>query len=197
MTLCAPPQAWATFILAMDPDVITGYNIQNFDLPYLISRAQTLKVRKLGTSQIFPWGHPYVGHLCPWLSPATLASWASFCSGVPDVTYFAPAGGRSLLIGTSLRSQPSTPQWPSSLPSWLSLALEFTGKVWGKMKARKRKAGICLGGWQRLGAVERALFVPATVISCILEAAEVTLWVSRHGMMVFCEFKGKPSQAWL
>ncbi|EDM07474.1 polymerase (DNA directed), delta 1, catalytic subunit, isoform CRA_a [Rattus norvegicus] len=37
-------QAWATFILAMDPDVITGYNIQNFDLPYLISRAQTLKV---------------------------------------------------------------------------------------------------------------------------------------------------------
>ncbi|MXR00072.1 hypothetical protein E5288_WYG011836 [Bos mutus] len=28
----------------MDPDVITGYNIQNFDLPYLISRAQTLKV---------------------------------------------------------------------------------------------------------------------------------------------------------
>ncbi|XP_052020135.1 DNA polymerase delta catalytic subunit isoform X1 [Apodemus sylvaticus] len=37
-------QAWANFILAMDPDVITGYNIQNFDLPYLISRAQTLKV---------------------------------------------------------------------------------------------------------------------------------------------------------
>ncbi|XP_028644817.1 DNA polymerase delta catalytic subunit isoform X2 [Grammomys surdaster] len=37
-------QAWASFILAMDPDVITGYNIQNFDLPYLISRAQTLKV---------------------------------------------------------------------------------------------------------------------------------------------------------
>lgn len=29
----------------MDPDVITGYNIQNFDLPYLIARAQTLKVR--------------------------------------------------------------------------------------------------------------------------------------------------------
>ncbi|KAH0505460.1 DNA polymerase delta catalytic subunit [Microtus ochrogaster] len=37
-------QAWANFILAMEPDVITGYNIQNFDLPYLISRAQTLKV---------------------------------------------------------------------------------------------------------------------------------------------------------
>lgn len=38
------PQAWSTFIRTMDPDVITGYNIQNFDLPYLISRAQTLKV---------------------------------------------------------------------------------------------------------------------------------------------------------
>lgn len=32
----------------MDPDVITGYNIQNFDLPYLISRAQTLKVGQAG-----------------------------------------------------------------------------------------------------------------------------------------------------
>lgn len=47
--LCAPtPQAWSTFIRIMDPDVITGYNIQNFDLPYLISRAQTLKVGQEG-----------------------------------------------------------------------------------------------------------------------------------------------------
>lgn len=42
-----PPQAWSTFIRIMDPDVITGYNIQNFDLPYLISRAQTLKVQQV------------------------------------------------------------------------------------------------------------------------------------------------------
>ena len=41
---CAPWQAWSTFICTMDPDVITGYNLQNFDLPYLISRAQHLKV---------------------------------------------------------------------------------------------------------------------------------------------------------
>nr|XP_023399842.1 DNA polymerase delta catalytic subunit [Loxodonta africana] len=39
-------QAWCTFVHLMDPDVITGYNIQNFDLPYLISRAQTLKVQR-------------------------------------------------------------------------------------------------------------------------------------------------------
>ncbi|KAG3256569.1 DNA polymerase delta catalytic subunit isoform X1 [Ictidomys tridecemlineatus] len=38
-------QAWSAFVRAVDPDVITGYNIQNFDLPYLISRAQTLKVQ--------------------------------------------------------------------------------------------------------------------------------------------------------
>ncbi len=28
----------------MDPDIITGYNIQNFDLPYLLDRAKHLKV---------------------------------------------------------------------------------------------------------------------------------------------------------
>ncbi|XP_060111444.1 DNA polymerase delta catalytic subunit [Heteronotia binoei] len=37
-------KAWAEFIRVVDPDIITGYNIQNFDLPYLINRAQTLKV---------------------------------------------------------------------------------------------------------------------------------------------------------
>jgi len=29
----------------VDPDIITGYNIQNFDLPYLLNRAATLKVK--------------------------------------------------------------------------------------------------------------------------------------------------------
>ncbi|KAF6018928.1 POLD1 [Bugula neritina] len=35
---------WAKFVRDVDPDIITGYNIQNFDLPYLINRAQHLKV---------------------------------------------------------------------------------------------------------------------------------------------------------
>ena len=30
----------------MDPDIITGYNVVNFDIPYLINRAATLKVSK-------------------------------------------------------------------------------------------------------------------------------------------------------
>eukprot|EP00698_Gefionella_okellyi_P019960 TRINITY_DN6205_c0_g1_i1.p1 TRINITY_DN6205_c0_g1~~TRINITY_DN6205_c0_g1_i1.p1 ORF type:complete len:1093 (-),score=275.65 TRINITY_DN6205_c0_g1_i1:45-3323(-) len=37
---------WRDFVVQMDPDIITGYNIQNFDLPYLINRAATLKVQK-------------------------------------------------------------------------------------------------------------------------------------------------------
>ena len=30
-----------------DPDVLTGYNILNFDIPYLIDRAAALKVDKV------------------------------------------------------------------------------------------------------------------------------------------------------
>eukprot|EP00112_Aurelia_sp_Birch-Aquarium-sp1_P015449 Seg3420.2 transcript_id=Seg3420.2/GoldUCD/mRNA.D3Y31 product="DNA polymerase delta catalytic subunit" protein_id=Seg3420.2/GoldUCD/D3Y31 len=39
-------QAWAEFITQVDPDVITGYNVVNFDIPYLINRAATLKVSR-------------------------------------------------------------------------------------------------------------------------------------------------------
>ncbi|PRD29445.1 UNVERIFIED_CONTAM: Pold1 [Trichonephila clavipes] len=35
---------WADFIRAVDPDIVTGYNIQNFDFPYLLNRAAHLKV---------------------------------------------------------------------------------------------------------------------------------------------------------
>ncbi|KAG5854660.1 DNA polymerase delta catalytic subunit-like [Anguilla anguilla] len=37
-------QKWAEFVRTVDPDIITGYNIQNFDLPYLLNRAAALKV---------------------------------------------------------------------------------------------------------------------------------------------------------
>ena len=35
---------WTEFLQELDPDIITGYNIVNFDLPYLLNRAKTLKV---------------------------------------------------------------------------------------------------------------------------------------------------------
>ncbi|CAD5114717.1 DgyrCDS3760 [Dimorphilus gyrociliatus] len=35
---------WAEFFREIDADIVTGYNIQNFDFPYLINRASHLKV---------------------------------------------------------------------------------------------------------------------------------------------------------
>jgi DNA polymerase elongation subunit (family B) len=31
---------WRAFVAAVDPDVVTGYNIANFDIPYLLNRAK-------------------------------------------------------------------------------------------------------------------------------------------------------------
>ena len=37
-------KAWSDFVKKVDPDIITGYNVVNFDLPYLLNRAAALKV---------------------------------------------------------------------------------------------------------------------------------------------------------
>jgi len=37
-------QRWFNFVRHVDPDLITGYNVQNFDLPYIIDRCKTLNV---------------------------------------------------------------------------------------------------------------------------------------------------------
>lgn len=37
--------AWKEFIVQADPDVIIGYNIANFDFPYLLERARHLKLK--------------------------------------------------------------------------------------------------------------------------------------------------------
>lgn len=44
---------WRDFVVAVDPDVIIGYNTSNFDFPYLINRAKALKVQSF----------PYFGRL--------------------------------------------------------------------------------------------------------------------------------------
>ncbi|XP_055629007.1 DNA polymerase delta catalytic subunit [Toxorhynchites rutilus septentrionalis] len=36
---------WACFVRESDPDILTGYNINNFDIPYLLNRAHHLKVK--------------------------------------------------------------------------------------------------------------------------------------------------------
>ena len=38
-------EGWRDFILEVDPDIITGYNICNFDLPYLIEWAEALGIQ--------------------------------------------------------------------------------------------------------------------------------------------------------
>ncbi|GJQ12626.1 hypothetical protein GpartN1_g4417.t1 [Galdieria partita] len=35
-------EAWVSFLRVTDPDILTGYNIVNFDLPYLLNRANVL-----------------------------------------------------------------------------------------------------------------------------------------------------------
>lgn len=37
--------SWRNFMVEVDPDIITGYNIANFDFPYLLDRARHLKVK--------------------------------------------------------------------------------------------------------------------------------------------------------
>jgi DNA polymerase delta subunit 1 len=39
-------QAWRDFLREVDPDIITGYNIVNFDFPYIINRAEALFMNK-------------------------------------------------------------------------------------------------------------------------------------------------------
>ena len=41
-------RAWERLIYISDPDVITGYNIINFDLPYIIKRAEQLGMKDFG-----------------------------------------------------------------------------------------------------------------------------------------------------
>ncbi|CAH0475255.1 unnamed protein product [Peronospora belbahrii] len=38
-------EKWARFVQEVDPDIITGYNIANFDIPYLLNRGKVLKVQ--------------------------------------------------------------------------------------------------------------------------------------------------------
>lgn len=46
-------QKWRDFVEEVDPDLIIGYNISNFDLPYLLDRAKALKAHQF----------PYLGRL--------------------------------------------------------------------------------------------------------------------------------------
>jgi len=42
--ICILIKKWADFLREVDPDIITGYNIQNFDFAYLLARAKHLNI---------------------------------------------------------------------------------------------------------------------------------------------------------
>jgi DNA polymerase delta subunit 1 len=46
-------EAWQQFVAEVDPDVVIGYNISGFDLPYLMDRAKAIKAEKF----------PYLGRI--------------------------------------------------------------------------------------------------------------------------------------
>ena len=53
--------AWREFVLEADPDVLIGYNISRFDLPYLILRADATSKQKtvLGRLRGASYFHEY------------------------------------------------------------------------------------------------------------------------------------------
>lgn len=63
-------QRWRDLVIETDPDVIIGYNIQNFDLPYLIKRAETLKLTEF----------PYWGRI-----QKTWGTWNAIMMGSVDI----------------------------------------------------------------------------------------------------------------
>jgi DNA polymerase delta subunit 1 len=67
-------QGWRDFVEQVDPDVIIGYNISNFDFPYLLDRAKYLKVAKF----------PYLTRLKNAQSKAASTSFASKQMGARD-----------------------------------------------------------------------------------------------------------------
>lgn len=59
-------QEWKNFIVKVDPDVVIGYNVANFDFPYLIDRAKHLKANN------FPYLSRLKRGFCPPASFFTL-----------------------------------------------------------------------------------------------------------------------------
>ena len=48
---------WRTFVHASDADIFTGYNVQNFDIPYLLDRAEAIWSKKDPKLRLFTqWG---------------------------------------------------------------------------------------------------------------------------------------------
>lgn len=67
-------KAWSDFFREVDPDIITGYNINNFDWPYLLDRADALKVSSF----------PYFGRIMAHKTTAKDTRFSSKAYGTRD-----------------------------------------------------------------------------------------------------------------
>lgn len=67
-------EKWRDFVEEVDPDVVIGYNISQFDLPYLIDRAKALKAVDF----------PYLGRLSRVKSEVREAHFSSKAYGTRD-----------------------------------------------------------------------------------------------------------------
>ncbi|KTW30100.1 DNA-directed DNA polymerase delta POL3 [Pneumocystis jirovecii RU7] len=66
--------SWSKFVQKADPDVIIGYNIANFDIPYLIDRAKHLKINNF----------PYFGRIIRQKCEVSNASFSSKAYGTRE-----------------------------------------------------------------------------------------------------------------
>ncbi|KAH8082305.1 DNA polymerase family B-domain-containing protein [Filobasidium floriforme] len=81
-------QAWRDFVAEVDPDVVIGYNIANFDLPYLLDRAKALKCNQF----------PYLGKLVGVKTEAKETHFSSKAYGTRDSKQVAMEGRLQLDI---------------------------------------------------------------------------------------------------
>lgn len=66
--------SWRDFFVACDPDVVTGYNIVGFDIPYLVDRARALGLERF----------PLLGRIAESKSIVKKTTFSSAQSGVRD-----------------------------------------------------------------------------------------------------------------
>ena len=75
-------RAWSELVVATDPDIITGYNTNNFDFPYLINRAVALNVDGFARFVSVPRWHVSCAHnFCPLHSESPRWRHCACCQG--------------------------------------------------------------------------------------------------------------------
>ena len=89
-------------VVETDPDIIIGYNICNFDLPYLLNRAEALKLRDF----------PYWGRMRNKCAPLSRAQECLHMSACPRMHHLPSISHSSACVSHGL---------PSTMPCRVNL----------------------------------------------------------------------------